>query len=410
MSGSADKSTALWVIRRLRGAGFQALLAGGCVRDMLLGTRCTDYDIATDATPQQVKKLFKRVLLVGAKFGVAMVVRKGQTIEVATFRSDVSYRDHRRPEAVKFTDPKQDALRRDFTINGMFFDPYSGKKGKVIDYIGGKRDLKEGIIRTIGDADQRLSEDYLRMIRAVRFAARLEFRIAPATTAAIRRHAPRIVSISGERIFDELSKMLSHSSAPGAMKMLKRLGLAAPILPELFESDLLWSSAMHRLEILAKRKDLCLSLASLLAELPPRTTSAIIRRWGASNDLRDEIRFYSRHLGDWSCAEDLPLCDFKRLMGSPYFEKLRTLWRTEERIGTGKTTHARSIARRVAGIPRKRVSPPPLVTGDDLIRMNLPEGPRLGRILRRVYDAQLNEQITTRRQGISLARKLIKAD
>jgi len=215
MAKPATKSTALWVLRRLRSAGFQALLAGGCVRDMLLGVRSVDYDVATDATPRQVKRLFRHVLLVGAKFGVAMVIHRGRKVEVTTFRSDLSYSDGRRPDAVRFSTARQDAQRRDFTMNGMFYDPVADE---VVDYVGGRKDLKAGIVRTIGRPDKRFAEDYLRMLRAVRFAVGLGFRIDPATAAAVRKHARGISAISGERIFDELNKMLSRDSAGEALR------------------------------------------------------------------------------------------------------------------------------------------------------------------------------------------------
>ena len=222
MSDHATKSVALWVVRVLRGAGHEALFAGGCVRDMLLGRRSTDYDVATSATPEQVRGLFRRVLLVGAQFGVAMVIVRRRRVEVTTFRSEGAYSDGRRPNSVTFTSARQDALRRDFTINGMFFDPVARQ---VIDYVGGQKDLKLGVIRTIGPAEDRFGEDYLRMVRAVRFAARFEFEIQPATAQAIVHHAPQIVGISGERVFDELSKMLSRPSAPEALLRLEELGL-----------------------------------------------------------------------------------------------------------------------------------------------------------------------------------------
>ncbi|HOF19074.1 MAG TPA: CCA tRNA nucleotidyltransferase, partial [Phycisphaerae bacterium] len=164
MARPADKATATWVVRRLREAGFQALFAGGCVRDMLLGIRCNDYDVATDAVPDQVRALFGRVLLVGAKFGVAMVLHRGRKVEVTTFRSDLSYSDGRRPDGVRFSTPEEDARRRDFTINGMFYDPLDGR---VIDFVGGRDDLRRRVLRTIGRADERFAEDYLRMLRAV---------------------------------------------------------------------------------------------------------------------------------------------------------------------------------------------------------------------------------------------------
>jgi len=407
MAKPADKSAALWVLRRLREAGFEALFAGGCVRDMLLGAPSTDYDIATDATPRQVSKLFHTVLLVGAKFGVAMVIHKDRMVEVTTFRSDLSYSDGRRPDAVRFSaSPSEDARRRDFTVNGMFYDPIAGK---VIDTIGGRRDLRRRVIRTIGRPKQRFAEDYLRMIRAVRFAVRLGFKIAPATAAAIRRFAPKIVSISGERICDELCKMLSGDSVGRALRKLRELDLAEHILPELFEPESIYETAAWRVEQLARMRDANLALGALLAELPAASIRRIVRRWGGSNDLRSELCFYSEHLSDWRSAPEMALCDLKRLMSSRHFENLRALWRVEERRLTGRQLHSRRIARRVKSIPADEISPAPLVTGDDLKKLGLPEGPRLGRILRTIYDAQLNEDISTSRQAVAMARRLAES-
>jgi len=403
MAKPADKSTALWVLKRLRRAGFEALLAGGCVRDMLLGARSVDYDIATIATPQQVKKLFRHVLLVGAKFGVAMVIHKGRKVEVTTFRSDLSYSDGRRPDGVRFTSPREDAKRRDFTINGMFYDPLAKK---VIDYVGGRRDLKRGVVRTIGKADERFAEDYLRMIRAVRFAMRLGFRIAPATAAAIRKHAPKIASISGERIFEELSRMLSRASAGRAMEMLNKLHLARSILPELFASASLWEAAMYRLEAVAGRRDSVLALGGCLLELPAEKVRRIVRRWGASNELRDALCWMARHHQDWRAAAEIPLCQFKRLMANEHFDRLRRLWSAQERRLTACQQCTRRIARRAAGINPRKVAPPPLVNGRDLKKLGLPQGRKLGRVLRSVYDAQLNEEITTRREALAKSLEL----
>ncbi len=403
MARPANKSTALRVVKRLRAAGFQALFAGGCVRDMLLDVRSTDYDLATNATPKQVRKLFQHVLLIGAKFGVAMVIDNGRKVEVTTFRSDLSYSDGRRPDGVRFTTPEEDARRRDFTINGMFYDPITKK---ILDTVGGRKDLARGVIRTIGKADRRFEEDYLRMIRAVRFAVRLGFEISPPTQAAIRRHAHRIVSISGERVFDELSKMLSLASAPQALALLDKLHLAAELLPELTAGGGLWQIAVSRAAALAKYKSFPLTLGGLLADLPSETIREITRRWGVSNELRDQFCFYSDHLDEWPAAGDLPLCDFKRLLASEFFPSLRIVWRFEEHRHTGRAVHARRIAKRIAEIQPDRIAPKPLLTGDDLIGMGISQGKKLGRVLRAVYDAQLNEEITTRQQAIALAEQL----
>ena len=404
MAKPADKRTALWVLRRLRSAGHKALLAGGCVRDMLLGLRSTDYDVATSATPRQVKRLFRHVLLIGAKFGVAMVIHRGRKVEVTTFRSDLSYSDGRRPDAVRFATAEEDARRRDFTINGLFYDPIAEE---VIDTVGGQADLRRGLIRTIGNPSERFAEDYLRMLRAVRFAVRLGFKITPATARAIRQHAPKITSISGERIFDELSKMLSLPSAAQALRKMAELGLAKEILPELLQQEELWQVAVERVESLAKKRTFTLTLGATLAELPPRTISTLVRRWGASNDLRAELCFYSQHLDDWRRAADLQLSEFKRLMASRHFANLQVLWRCRERRLTGRQVQSRRIARRAAGIPKARIAPTPLVTGSDLIKMGLKEGARIGRLLKHLYNAQLNEKLRSRREALAMARQLI---
>ncbi len=403
MALPATKSTALRVIRRLRKAGFQALLAGGCVRDMLLGLRSYDYDVATDATPREVRKLFGHVLLVGANFGVAMVIHDGRRVEVATFRSDLSYADGRRPEGVRFSTPREDALRRDFTINGMFYDPIAQE---VIDYVDGQADLAAGVVRTIGSPDERFGEDYLRMLRAVRFTVRFGFRMDDATAAAVGRHAPKIARISGERIFEELWKMLERNSAAEAMRMLADLDLARHILPELFEDSHAWPTAVERVEAVASRRRPELALAGLLLDLPPWAIRRVARRWGAANRLRDELCWLSDHRNDWRAAGDLPLCDFKRLMAHGRFADLRRLWRFEERRATGHERHTRRIARRAKGIPEAQTAPPPFVTGEDLQRLGLREGPRLGKVLRTVYDAQLNEEVNSRREAMRLAERL----
>ncbi len=372
---------------------------------MLLGRRTTDYDLATSATPRQVKRLFPHVLLIGAKFGVAMIIHHRRTVEVTTFRTDVSYSDGRRPDSVTFSSRREDALRRDFTINGMFYDPI---EEKVIDYVGGKADLRKGVIRTIGDPRRRFAEDYLRMLRAVRFSVRFNFRIVPATARAIRKCAPNITLISGERIFDELSAMLSIESGPKALQIMNDLHLAQQILPELFERKL-WKQSVRRVGAVAHREELMLTLGALLCELPSRTIFRIVRRWGASNKLRNCLGWISEHLQDWRVASDsMRLCDFKRLLANKHFEHLGVLWRIEERDQTGRVVCSRRIAQRIAAILPDEIAPRPFVTGKHLTRMGLEESPRMGRILSALYDAQLNEEIRSRRTALKAAREMVK--
>jgi len=404
MADKGTKSTALWVLKHLRQAGHQALLAGGCVRDMLLGRECSDYDIATSAAPDEVRKLFKRVLMIGAKFGVVMVMHENRQVEVATFRSDLSYTDGRRPDGVTFTTPRQDAERRDFTINGMFYDPIAEE---VIDYVGGQEDLARKLVRTIGSPDRRFAEDYLRMMRAVRFAVRLDFAIDDATAAAIAKHANKISTISGERICDELSKMLSEKSAQLAIETLHRVGLAQEVLGELFADEDRWDRAVQRVGAVESRGDLILTIAALLCELKPKTISKIIRRWGASNDLKNALRWISSNLARWPEACDMPLCEFKRLLAGEHFQRLLILWRFEEQLASASEKTCERIATRANAVPPDLIAPKPMVSGADLIEMGLSEGPLLGRIASAIYDAQLNEEFATRNDARQAAKKLI---
>src|SRR5512143_3935445 len=223
------ENKALAIIERLRTAGFTAYLAGGCVRDRILGIDAKDYDIATDALPESVQRLFDHTIAVGARFGVIMVLIDGDQFEVATFRADAEYHDGRRPSAVRFGTIEDDVQRRDFTIGGMYFDPASGR---VIDLVGGMRDLRAGLVRAIGDVYQRFEEDHLRMLRGVRFAARLGFAIDPATWAAIKRSAAAIAHTAAERVGEELVMIMTEGGAARGIDLLAESGLAAVVLPE----------------------------------------------------------------------------------------------------------------------------------------------------------------------------------
>lgn len=400
----ADKATALWVVETLRQEGHEAYFAGGCVRDMLLGRPCNDYDVATSATPDEVAAVFRRVLLVGAKFGVAIVMRGERQVEVATFRSDVSYSDGRRPDAVRFASPREDALRRDFTINGMFYDPI---EDRVIDYVDGRADLEARIVRTIGPADDRFGEDYLRLIRAIRFATTLDFALDEQTSRAIVRKADRIGDISGERICEEMRKMLSHPSAGRAMRALAEHGLAQQVLPEFFEEPEVWQRALRRVDALAGRDDARGLLAALLLDLSAETVGQILRRWGCSNEWREEIQWLARHRDDWESAPGQPLCEFKRLMARPGWPRLLRFWRLREEMQTGRSDQTDRAGTRAAGIAPEEVAPSPLVDGEDLKALGMPEGPALGKVLRELYDRQLNGEFADRDTALQEARKIL---
>ncbi len=377
------------------------------MRDMLMGHRAADYDVATSATPRQVKRIFGHVLMIGAKFGVAMVIINRRTVEVTTFRSDLSYSDGRRPDSVKFVTAQRDAQRRDFTINGMFYDPLCGK---VIDYVGGQKDLKAGIIRAIGDPERRFAEDYLRMLRAVRFSGRFGFRIDRATARAIKRRAGRITKISGERIREELEKMFARKTALATLKQLYRLGLLKAILPEILADSLGWLKASRRAGAVSERGDALLTLAALLCDLPARDIRRIVRRWGGSNEMRKSLLWMSEHLDDWRTAHEMSLAEFKRILAHRDYHRLEAFWRFEERFANGGKRRYLAIRRRIKAIDPKQIAPPPLLTGADLKEIGLKEGAILGRVLRKLYDAQLNEQISNKRDALRMARGMVHQD
>ncbi|MHC4570671.1 MAG: CCA tRNA nucleotidyltransferase [Planctomycetota bacterium] len=266
-----NRQAAIKIIKRLRRNGFQALLAGGCVRDMLLRRRAKDYDIATDAEPRQVTKLFRRTLKVGAKFGVVIVMIEGKQVEVATFRTEAGYTNGRHPAKVKFATAAEDARRRDFTINGMFYDPL---KKEVIDYVNGQVDLKKELVRTIGKPEERFAEDYLRMLRAVRFSTQLGFAIEPRTFAAISSSAKNITKISGERIAMELEAILVNPNRSNGVSMLIKSELARAIFPGL--SSKCAKFAISALSKLRKRVDFALALACLFVGCP---TEFALQKW-----------------------------------------------------------------------------------------------------------------------------------
>ena len=410
MSASSDKTTATKVLKELRQAGHIAYFAGGCVRDMLLEVPSKDYDVATNATPEQVESLFKRTIMVGAKFGVAMVVIKSDqgvdnTIEVATFRNDVSYSDGRRPDSIEFASPEEDAKRRDFTINGMFYDPFSDK---IIDYVGGKDDLSSGILRTIGQAEQRFAEDYLRMLRAVRFSSRLNFPIVQETIDAIKQYNNKICSISGERIFDELSSILGSGNRIIALSQLQELGLAAHILPELFEEDdRKWNNSIARIQRLPEDSDSGIVFGALLLDLNKEQLNQISRRWGVSNSWRDMVIYYSNHRQAWKNAVDMELCLFKKILWNSHWPELLCLWTIQDQIESPDQSVSDMISKRIDSIDPAEIHPKPFVNGADLKDLGLQEGRQLGEVLTAVYDAQLNESLDGFDAAMAMAKGLI---
>jgi poly(A) polymerase len=400
----SNKQAATEVIECLQRHGFEALLAGGCVRDMLLGRPAKDYDVATNARPDDVMRLFRRTLKVGAKFGVVIVLTQGQQVEVATFRREAGYEDGRHPTEVRFTSAAEDASRRDFTINGMFYDPL---KEQVIDYVGGQADLEKRIIRTIGDPDERLGEDYLRMLRAVRFSTRLDFPIEPQTYTAIGRNAANIVKISGERIAAELEGTLVHPNRAAGAAMLIETGLAEAIFPG-FTADRAKRGAAV-LAQLRKKVDFPLALASLFADCPADFAMEKVKVLKLSRNQIKHMKFLLAHRGrllEW----DMSLARLKKLLAEPYFRDLYELERAIQKATVGNKGVAPLIKlrRRIRDLGGVEVRPKPLLDGHDLMRLGAVPGPLLGQLVEELYVAQLEGEVQAQEQARRWAQKWLQ--
>ncbi|MHC4520147.1 MAG: CCA tRNA nucleotidyltransferase [Planctomycetota bacterium] len=390
-----NRQAAIDIVRRLQREGYQALLAGGCVRDMLLRRRPKDYDVATNARPEEVMGLFRRTLKVGAKFGVVIVLARHTQVEVATFRSEAGYQDGRHPDRVVFTDAAADASRRDFTINGMFYDPLAEQ---VIDYVNGQADLAKGIVRTIGDAEARFGEDYLRMLRAIRFSTQLDFPIERKTFAAIGRNAARITHISGERIAIELEATLVHPNRQAGASMLLDSGLAEAIFPELPSGG--GRRSVGVLGGLRKRVDFALALAAFLTDCPAETALAQCRILKPSRSRTKHLRFLLNHRGHL-LDDSMSLASLKKLLAKPYFWDLYELERaTRKTDGDDEALAALArLRRRVRALRGVDVRPKPLLNGHDLIRLGAAAGPEVGQLAEELYIAQLEDQLHTKKQA-----------
>lgn len=399
-----DWDAAIHVIKTLRANGHVALLAGGCVRDRLLGIEPKDHDVATDATPGRVAELFPRAKKVGAKFGVIIVRKYGHEVEVATFRSDGEYRDGRHPDEITFGTDKEDAFRRDFTINGLFLDP---TENRVIDYVGGKTDIENRLLRTIGDPDQRFSEDHLRMLRAVRFAARLGFQIDADTFSAIKQLAEKLSVISAERVFMELNAILTAPSRAMGWKLLLDTGLRRYLSPTWTVDDREDEHAMRRLELSAPGPiDSTLAFAALLCERNPSLVENICRSLRVSNRLNRSIVWLVRSLLLVRDGAKLELADLKLLMAQDDWPNLLELVRIDLLSSEAPLDLYSALRDRASSVKADDISPPRLVTGDDLTKLGVTPGQQFGDLLETVYRAQLNEEIRTSEQALALLRKI----
>jgi len=420
MTPDAQLEFATQVVQRLVDAGYEALWAGGCVRDLLLGRTPKDYDVATNARPEQVRELFgrRRTLAVGESFGVIVVLgpKAAGQVEVATFRTDGDYLDGRRPDSVSFCTAVEDAKRRDFTINGMFFDPLADR---VLDFVGGERDLAAGLIRAIGDPAARMQEDKLRMLRAVRFAATFEFHLDEDTASAVRSMAPQIDVVSAERIAAELRRMLGHEHRDRALQLTADVGLLPQVLPELQaveECPTEWSRLLTHLRLLGEA-EFSVALAAVFAavadvrKLAGDEAAAIDtagRRLRLSNREIADAVWLTTHRHALRDAAALSLARLKRTFAEPLAASLLQLEQADRLSRDLEPADAAFCIDFLAQHTADDINPPPLLTGRMLIARGHKPGPEFKPILDTVRDAQLNLEIKTTDEALSLAEELTR--
>ena len=400
--GTRERDFALQVATRLREAGYQALWAGGCVRDQLLGLIPQDYDVATSARPEQVRDLFghRRTLAIGAAFGVIVVLgRQSQQIEVATFRSDGAYLDGRHPTGVTYTTAEADAQRRDFTINGLFFDPV---EETVIDYVGGQQDLKQGLIRAIGEPSARFSEDKLRMLRAVRFATTFDFQIDPPTLAAVQSMAAEVHVVSAERIGGELRRLLVHPARKRGLELLLESGLLAQLLPELAalwqQQPACWQQTLQHLDQL-NSDSLAVALATLIADSRQLAlVSEIGRSYRFTNKEIERASWLVLKLPDIEQSETIPWPKLQRVL---VHEGVGDLMDLADAV-LGNAHRGVCHARRRLALSPEELDPAPLLTGQDLIAHGVRPGPGFAQILEIVRDQQLLGTLGNRQEALLL--------
>ncbi len=430
-----DEATS--IVRRLREAGHTAYFAGGCVRDMVRGVEPRDFDIATSATPDDVQRLFAKTVPVGAQFGVVLVLEDGHQFEVATFRSDEVYLDGRRPTGVKFSSPEQDAQRRDFTVNGLFYDPLTGD---IIDFVGGRADIERKIVRCIGDAQQRFTEDKLRLLRCVRFASNLGYDIEPATFAAARELAGQINVVSAERIRDELIKILTRPNAGRGLELLDATGLLPEILPEIAamkgveqpaefhpEGDVFTHTGLM-LDALPANPSPVLALAVLLHDVgkPPtferapdrirfndhdrigaEMTAQILERLRFPNDTIAKVVLCVAEHMRFQFVKEMRPAKLKRILARETFPDELELHCIDCASSHRNLENYEFLKTKAAELPPEVLKPAPLLTGHDLLALGLTPGPLVGQILREAEEAQLEERLRSREEALAFARQRV---
>lgn len=428
------------IVARLQQAGFTAYWAGGCVRDRLMGRPPKDYDVATSATPDQIEALFPHTKPVGRAFGVILVIEGVQAVEVATFRREAGYSDGRRPDTVQFASAEEDAARRDFTINGMFYDPIADR---THDFVGGQADLERRMIRAIGSPRDRFAEDHLRLLRAIRFASVLDFDVDPATMAAIREHAPLLARIAPERIQQELTRLLTESPRPGrGLRLLDESGLLSVVLPEVAamkgveqppefhpEGDVFTHTALM-LDLL-DRPTPELAYAVLFHDVgkPPtfrRTTRPdgserirfdghdrvgadmtvrIMQRLRFPNALTEAVAHCVRNHMRFIAVPEMRDATLRKLVGAPTFPIELELHRVDCLGSHRDLRNYEALTAFQARIRDEPVLPDPIINGHDIMALGVPEGPAVGRWHKRAYEAQLEGRFSSREEGLAWIRR-----
>ncbi len=440
MTTIAPREPAIEIVRRLQTAGFSAFWVGGCVRDFLLGRKPQDYDVTTDAKPEQVEKIFQRTIAIGRKFGVMVVVEGKHQFQVATFRAEADYQDGRRPAKVVFASAEADAQRRDFTVNGLFYDPVAEK---LHDWVGGEKDLRAKIIRTIGPPAERFAEDHLRLLRAVRFAAQLNFEIEPQTFAAVKMLAPKIRLISAERIRDELTKLFSPPHAARGLVLLRDSGLLAHILtefiatiaceqsPDFHPEGTVFEHVRLMLQKLPPNAHPSLPWTVILHDIGKPATAerdaatGVIHFYGhekigaaMAERILQRLRFPKKPIAEivacvrqhmqFKDVKQMRTATLRRLLMRETFPLELELHRLDCLGSHGDLGYYDFLVAQAAELRKKPTIRPPLLTGKDLIKLGMKPGPAMGNLLTEIRERQLQDELKTPAQARQWAKTRLK--
>jgi len=434
------RSVATEIVHRLQIAGFAAYWVGGCVRDYLLDREPEDYDVATNAMPEQIEKLFSRTIAVGRKFGVMLVIEQGKQFQVATFRAESEYQDGRHPEKISFGDAQADAARRDFTVNGLFYDPIASK---LHDWVGGEKDLRAKVLRTIGSPAERFAEDHLRLLRAVRFAAQFDFQIEPQTFAALKANAAKIKAISAERIREELFKLFRAPHAARGLELLRESGLLEQVLPEISATitceqspdfhpegtvfnhlrlmlaqlpgdapaSLPWAVLLHDIAkpLTAERDSATGSIHFYSHEkVGAEMAEAMLQRLKFPRKQTDEIVACVLQHMQFKDVKKMRKATLRRMLLRETFPIELELHRLDCLGSHGRLDHYEFLVEQAAKLATQPTIRPPLLTGDDLIALGMKPGPAMGGMLAEIREKQLADELKTSEEAQKWAQDILR--